>query len=262
MIANYHTHTYRCHHARGTERGYIDTAIAGGIKYLGFSEHAPFVFPSGKESSHRMYMEDRFGYVDRLRRLREEYKGRIDLKIGFELEYCREHFREMFNIAKDCGVEYLILGQHTIGDNDDVWSTKESDSVERLDNYVEHVCEAMRTGVFSYVAHPDVINFTGDTDVYLEKMRRICETSLETGIPLEINFWGMHENKHYPRADFWKMVGEMGCDVVYGCDAHERSAVYDERSLGIAEDMRKKYGLKVIDIPHMIDIQPIDIAEI
>ena len=28
MIANYHTHTYRCHHASGVERDYIEKAIA------------------------------------------------------------------------------------------------------------------------------------------------------------------------------------------------------------------------------------------
>ena len=31
MIANYHTHTWRCHHAGGTERQYIESAIAAGI---------------------------------------------------------------------------------------------------------------------------------------------------------------------------------------------------------------------------------------
>ena len=28
MLANYHTHTYRCHHAFGSEREYIDNAVA------------------------------------------------------------------------------------------------------------------------------------------------------------------------------------------------------------------------------------------
>ena len=39
MIANYHTHTWRCHHADGTEREYVENAIAAGIKILGFSDH-------------------------------------------------------------------------------------------------------------------------------------------------------------------------------------------------------------------------------
>ena len=43
MLANYHTHTARCHHASGSEREYIEAAIAGGMKILGFSDHAPLV---------------------------------------------------------------------------------------------------------------------------------------------------------------------------------------------------------------------------
>ena len=38
MLHNYHTHTFRNHHAVGTEREYIEAAIAGGYQTLGFSE--------------------------------------------------------------------------------------------------------------------------------------------------------------------------------------------------------------------------------
>ena len=262
MIANYHTHTYRCHHAKGTERGYIDTSIEGGIKYLGFSEHAPLDLNSGKESSHRMYMEDMGNYVARLRALREEYKDVIDIKIGLEMEYYPEYFEKMLKNAIDSGIEYLILGQHCLDDNDDVWSVRIGDSEEYLDIYIDRVCRAARTGVFSYIAHPDVINFTGDRKLFLRKMRKICELSLETGLPLEINFWGIHEGKHYPAHDFWKMVGDMGCDVVYGCDAHTKSAAFDPKLLEVAEEIREKYNLKVIELPKIINIQEIDISKV
>ncbi len=47
MIANYHTHTWRCHHAKGTEREYVERAIEGGLKILGFSDHTPYPLPAG-----------------------------------------------------------------------------------------------------------------------------------------------------------------------------------------------------------------------
>ena len=43
MIANYHTHTYRCRHASGTEEEYIYQALDGGLEELGFSDHTPEV---------------------------------------------------------------------------------------------------------------------------------------------------------------------------------------------------------------------------
>ena len=44
MIANYHTHTPRCNHAEGAERDYIERALEGGFRELGFSDHTPYLF--------------------------------------------------------------------------------------------------------------------------------------------------------------------------------------------------------------------------
>ena len=44
LIANYHTHTPRCHHAGGTEREYVEAALSVGMKTLGFSDHGPYMF--------------------------------------------------------------------------------------------------------------------------------------------------------------------------------------------------------------------------
>lgn len=34
MRVNYHTHTYRCGHAKGTEEEYVKAAIEGGLEVL------------------------------------------------------------------------------------------------------------------------------------------------------------------------------------------------------------------------------------
>ena len=44
MIANYHTHTYRCGHAVGHESQYAEQAAEKGLKILGFSDHTPYDF--------------------------------------------------------------------------------------------------------------------------------------------------------------------------------------------------------------------------
>ena len=43
LIANYHTHTKRCHHACGEDREYVEAAIESGLKILGFSDHTFFI---------------------------------------------------------------------------------------------------------------------------------------------------------------------------------------------------------------------------
>lgn len=258
MIANYHNHTYRYHHATGTEEEYIKKAIKCGIKYMGFSDHIPCVNLDGSESGFRVSMDDRFNYAKKILSLKEKYKDEIEIKLGFEAEYCPLLFDRMLEVCRETDAEYLILGQHIIGNDfisDMSFPTSASDSIEKLKTYVEQTCEGMRTGYYSYLAHPDVINFTGDEETYLKHMRKICETSLETDIPLELNFLGIRDNRNYPNPAFWKTVGEMGCKVVYGFDAHNRSAAYDGESLIIAEKMREKYGLNVIELPKIIDIR-------
>ena len=63
MTANYHTHTVRCGHAEGTEREYIEQALARGLEELGFSDHSPQVFDGGYVSSFRMLPEQLEDYV-------------------------------------------------------------------------------------------------------------------------------------------------------------------------------------------------------
>lgn len=63
MIANYHTHTWRCHHASGSEREYVERAIEGGFRILGFADHSPYLFPDGYVSGHRMLPSQFEDYV-------------------------------------------------------------------------------------------------------------------------------------------------------------------------------------------------------
>ena len=92
MLHNYHTHTFRNHHAVGTEREYIEAAIAGGYQTLGFSEHAPYRFPDGYISYFHMFPEDLENYIQTLLALKAEYAGRIEILIGYEAEFYPRFF--------------------------------------------------------------------------------------------------------------------------------------------------------------------------
>ena len=35
-MQNFHTHTYRCHHAKGSDREYVEAAIKAGYTEIGF----------------------------------------------------------------------------------------------------------------------------------------------------------------------------------------------------------------------------------
>ena len=44
MKTNYHTHTTRCMHATGDDEDYVLSAIKGGYRILGFSDHTPWKY--------------------------------------------------------------------------------------------------------------------------------------------------------------------------------------------------------------------------
>lgn len=245
MVANYHTHTSRCHHATGTERAYIEKAIAEGLDTLGFSDHVPMPFADGHQSGYRVLIEELEDYIRTLEALREEYKDRIRILIGFEAEYYPDVFADMLALIGRYDYDYLILGQHFIGNEDVLSCTAPTDSEERLCRYVDQVIEALKTGKYSYVAHPDVLNFNGNDEVYGKHMRRLCEACLSLNIPLEINLLGMRDGRHYPSERFFRIAAEVGNAVLLGCDAHEPCSVADPENVRAGYELAERLGLQV-----------------
>lgn len=257
MDYNYHTHTFRCHHATGTPEEYILRAIEGGIKYMGFSDHASFIFPDGYESYFRIFTAEAKDYFSELYALREKYKDKIDIKIGFEMEYYPKYFDKMFKTALDAGAEYLILGQHFLGNEhpDGHGCSKSTDNPDHLKEYVESVLSAIDSGVFTYIAHPDMFNFIGDSSLYDEEMRKICRASAEKNIPLEINCLGIRDNRHYPKETLWEIAAQEKSPVTIGFDAHDAKSAYDGESIPKAKKLIEKLGLNYIGKPSFILLQ-------
>lgn len=253
---NFHTHTIRCNHAVDEDEKYVFHAIKNGIKHLGFSDHIPFVSKRGSQSYYRIPISKANDYNKSISALKEKYKGKIEISLGYEMEYYSDYFKEMFNTAKQNGAEYLILGQHFYESEYDggkyvlSWDINKNDLI----NYVNSVIEAMNTGVFTYVAHPDIIDFRGDNDFYISEMTRLIVASKELNVPLEINTLGIRANRTYPNPLFWKLAGEIGSPVVIGSDAHMSKDVYDIDSISQAFEMINKYKLNYVGKPKLIKI--------
>ena len=255
MIANYHTHTYRCHHAVGDEREEVETAIARGLELLGFSDHSPYIFGGDYYSNYRMRPEETEGYFDTLRSLKREYADKIEIKIGFEAEYYPSHFTDTIDFMRRFKPDYLILGQHFLkNEYDGVYSGNPTEDESILKLYVDQTLEGLETGLYSCFAHPDLIRYTGSAEIYNEQIGRLCRRAKELGVPLEINLLGLAEGRAYPRRDFWRIAVENGCDVILGCDAHEPGAVANPDVLAKAYDYARSLGVKLID---KLELRPI-----
>lgn len=252
MTENYHTHTYRCGHAVGTERDYVEAALKAGIRTLGFSDHTPheYLDSSYHTSNIRMELEELPDYADTVRALAAEYKGQIEILLGVEAEYYPDTFSRLLEILQENGIRYMILAQHFLGNEiNEPYCGKATGDPSVLDRYVSQSIEAMQTGCFLYFAHPDLIHFTGDDKEYSRQMRRLCRAATECGMPLEINLLGIREGRHYPDPRFWRLAAEEENAVILGCDAHRPKDLGDRRGEKKALTIVKKFGLKLIGHP-------------
>lgn len=255
MDYNFHAHTYLCNHASGTPEEYVLKAIEGGLKYYGFSDHAPFKFPDGRESSFRVPTDKVSEYKETVFELREKYNDKIKIFYGFEMEYYPLFFEDMLKTVKDAGAEYLILGQHFLNNeikmsDAPIGAFRELSSEEEIVHFTDCVVSAIKSGVFTYVAHPDTIDFD-DFTVYKREAERICLASKEFDVPLEINFQGIREKRPYPKEKFWQIAGEIGCPVTFGFDSHQTNAACDLESLPEAMELVEKFNLNYIGMPKL-----------
>lgn len=255
MIANYHTHTWRCNHASGTEEEYVQAALAAGLKTLGFSDHSPYIFPGEYYSGFRMKPEQLDGYVDAVLKLRERYGGQIELPLGLELEYYPDLLPELLNILREKPIDYVLLGQHFVGNEmGEHYSGRPTADASILRRYCRQSMDAMQTGLFTYFAHPDLFYFTGDRAIYREAVRELCREAKGCGIPLEINLLGLREGRNYPDPFFWELAAEEGNQVVLGCDAHSPGALTEGKAVETARKLANELGLELLS---EISLRPI-----
>ncbi len=257
MLANYHTHTYRCNHANGKDEEYVQKAIAENVKILGFSDHSPNALrKDGYRSYYKMQPEEIEEYYSSIRALSRKYSNEIEIHAGFETEYFRSTWKEETEFLKKHPPEYLILGQHYVdfeylngkhGNHSDRASSPCNDR-DRIKPFADIVIEAMSTGVFSCVAHPDILTYTGsDQDYYLSEMARIIEASKKYGVPLEYNLLGQATGRQYPRRDFWRLAGELGAPAVLGCDAHNPERVAVKEEILEAKKLLSECNVKILE---------------
>lgn len=249
MIANYHTHTWRCGHAEGSEQDYVQRAVEAGLKILGFSDHTPYDFfdSEPRDRPIRMKPEELPEYTETVRKLAGEYRDRIQIFVGVEAEYYPKYFPRLLERLKDNGIQYMILGQHFLGNEiDEQYSGRPTEDPKLLERYVSQTIEALDTGLFTYFAHPDLFHFVGDSAVYEREMRRLCRAANRTGTPLEINLLGVRDNRHYPHEPFWRIAAEEGNKVILGCDAHDPRHAADPESERKALALVERLGLDLL----------------
>ena len=221
---NLHTHTTRCFHAVGLDEEYVVAAIKNGIQILGFSDHCPM-----DEYIHidRMRMNELDEYIASITHLKNKYANQIQILIGLECEYLPEYKDVYPAFLKK--VDYLILGQHFNRiDQDDFTEHVTEDDLMLMKEYV---LEGLKTGWFTYLAHPDYFMYSYDNypDAGKQAIEEIAECAAQLNIPIEINLKGKSKGKkiidgkldyRYPNSQTFEIISKYHTPVLYGLDCH------------------------------------------
>ncbi|MCH3909240.1 MAG: histidinol-phosphatase [Bacilli bacterium] len=255
----YHSHTKRCGHATGEDEDYVKKAIEGHYEILGFSDHV--MLPGKSQHGMRGDYSLADGYFKSVRSLQEKYAKQLRIYCAFEAEWYGDAFKDYYEDLLSSGkVDYLLLGQHCFLNSEGGFTfySQVSDKKKATLMYVEDLIKGMESGLFAYVAHPDLFMiWYGDWDAFAYQCSvSIIEAAKKNHMILEVNMgpsrWGRRNgggeeiDVAYPCPNFWDIVSEYQLPCIIGVDDHHPNELLDS-PFDWVRDFVQKHNLNYID---------------
>jgi len=249
---DYHTHHERCGHAEGRLEDYVRRAIEIGLDEIGLSDHMPLlhVDPANYYPGMAMPMEELPRYVEEALRLKEKYRGQIDVRVGLEGDYIEGYEEAIKRIVTGYPWDYVIgsvhfLGEWDISDSRQLHGWEGKRVLDVYERYYDAVQKAAKTGFYDFLGHLDVIKRFGhrpeDEEAERELERRTLEVIRAQGVAIELNASGlvMPCADMFPKRRMLETAFELGIPVTVGSDAHkpERVALNLDRAVALLADI-------------------------
>ena len=274
---NYHTHTRYCGHAEGGVKDYVEYAVKLNMSFLGFSDHAPIPINHGmtKEEWEENYcyenmnMETFDQYLNDIDNIKDKYN--IKLYKGCESEYLYNNDDWYKKLRGK--LDYMILGIHFFNGEGRVLDTYKDITYKNVDCYYECAKRAIETGLFDYLAHPDLYLFDyksiNGKNEFDAKAKEIClkliDLCVKHDIYFEINTNGLKYSKDknnrelwlYPNIEFFKVVKEYmdknpnKLKLIVGADAHTPEALGNDN----VEAVLKMISDMKLDVKNKMEIK-------
>lgn len=253
MKFDFHTHHDRCGHARGTIRDYIEAAINKGLDIIGVSDHSPY-FSSEEDQPypHISMGKSQFPeYISEVLKLKEEYRGKIEVLLGVESDF----FPEQVEIYRRCfepyPFDYIIGSVHHVDGisifKKDRWqglSSKEKQQTK--ENYYQLIEQSARSGMFQILGHIDAMKgfYPSFSSIQTAAVEQTLKVIAEYKIAIEVNTSGKTKDcgGWYPASEILERALFYGVNVTFGSDAHDPERVGEDFHL--VEKRLKEIGFK------------------
>ncbi|MEA3188317.1 MAG: histidinol-phosphatase family [Chthoniobacter sp.] len=231
MASDFHLHTLLCRHAIGAPVDYAEAAVAKGLCEIGFADHNPMreVFDDW-----RMRIEELPRYVELVQQAREKFP-QLAIRLGLECDFIAGQEAWIEELAGMAEWDFLIGSVHYIAPGWDVDNPKwigrfrEQPVEEIWTQYWKIYAQCIRSGLFDFVAHPDLpkkFGFKPDGD-----LRRFYEPVIaalaETDVAVEINTAGLRKpvGEMYPSREFLELAHAASVPLLINSDAHAPAEV-------------------------------------
>ncbi|NOU80736.1 histidinol-phosphatase HisJ family protein [Paenibacillus sp. LMG 31459] len=242
MNFDLHTHHFRCGHADGNIRDYIEAGITAGLDVIGISDHTPYFGSPSEQAFPRIAMakSELVHYVEEVLALQKEYEGRIDVLLGIESDYFPEHAELYRKTLAAYPFDYVIGSVHSV-DGNSIFNKSRwkglgpKQQLAAKAEYYRLIAESARSGMFQILGHIDAMKGNYPQFSEISAPREIDEalsTISECGLAIEINTSGGTKlcGGWYPSDEILERALHFGVEVSFGSDAHKPSRVADQRN--------------------------------
>ncbi len=249
ITCDFHLHSDFSSDSDAPMESMIKESIRLGLSAICFTEHLDMDYPPAYEG----FEVDIPAYLAKITALKEQYRGKIDVRIGLELGMQPHLAKTYKELLPGLPLDFLVASQHLIGRFDpyypQIWETAPEDTLYRA-YFEELLSNLMTMEEYDTVAHLDYIVRYGPNrnrfysyEAYSAVLDPILEYVIEQEKCLEVNTAGLKYGLGHPNPaeDVLKRYRELGgTKITLGSDAHRPEHIaYD---FPVIENLLKKLG--------------------
>ncbi|MBI9101140.1 MAG: histidinol-phosphatase [Spirochaetales bacterium] len=261
MKTNYHNHCY-LDDGNGELFEHADSAIKNGLTGLGFSCHAPLPFINEWTLTTKTLPT----YLEGVKKLKSEYKERLDIALGLEVDYIPGKMGPSSQWIKDLKLDYVIGSVHMLEDPAtgtyyDVDGPDEgflhllknvykNDIKKMVAAYFHAEISLMEEHEFDILGHCDLIKkknkdnkfFDQNEAWYRKEALGMLEVLAGKDIIMEINTGAIargYQTEFYPNLWMLKEAFRMNIPITLNSDCHQPEKISESytESMTIIKDI-------------------------
>ncbi len=253
ILADCHVHSAFSSDAETPVEQMIEAAIAQGRKYFYLTDHHDFDYPVGEDG--RDFQLPRDVYTARLEQLRQQYAGKIDLRIGVEMGLMAHISDKINNYVSGYPFDFVIGSSHLVRGQDPYYAEYYVGKTEKqaYEEYFLSILENARAlDCFNVYGHLDyVIRYGPNKDKFYDPMdyydvfKELLTVIIDKGKGIEVNTGSMYKGFSYPHPHekVLKLYRQLGGEIItIGSDAHVPQ--YVGYGFERAEELLKQCGFR------------------